>query len=101
MHSQAVARIDAALKTAQQEIEDLDLYILQNKIFCKGDMKKCKLSPDAVVQMALQLAYFKVYSVHVQISQCEIHCTNTSTSTDVAALDLKLYLLFWIQVLVD
>lgn len=57
--------IDRALETAREQIEDLDLYVLQHKVFGKGDMKKCKLSPDAFVQMALQLAYFKVSTVTV------------------------------------
>ena len=58
---QAVSRIEAALSFAQEQITDLDLHILQHTAFGKGDIKKCKISPDAFIQMALQLAYYKVW----------------------------------------
>ena len=62
---QAVSRIEAALSFAHEQIEDLDLHILQHREFGKGDIKKCKISPDAFIQMAIQLAYYKVRSVSV------------------------------------
>ena len=55
-----VERIDSALALARKQIEDLDLYLLQHNDFGKGVMKQCKISPDAFIQMALQMAYFKV-----------------------------------------
>lgn len=55
----AISRIEAALKSAQEQIADLDLYVLEHDTFGKGDVKKCKISPDAFVQMALQLAYYR------------------------------------------
>ena len=39
---------------------DLDLHILKHDAYGKGFIKKCKMSPDAYIQIALQLAYFKV-----------------------------------------
>ena len=61
---QAVTRIEAALSFARKQIEDIDLFVLEHSAFGKGIMKKCKMSPDAFIQMALQLTYYKVlYSV--------------------------------------
>lgn len=56
----AVSRIEAALQFAEEQIADLELYVLEHNAFGKGDIKKCSLSPDAFIQMALQLAYYKV-----------------------------------------
>ena len=55
-----VERIDSAMVLAQEQIQDLDLYLLKHDDFGKGVMKQCKISPDAFIQMALQMAYFKV-----------------------------------------
>ena len=57
---QAVSRIEAALSFAKEQINDVDLICLTHDAFGKGDMKKCKISPDAFIQMALQLTYYKV-----------------------------------------
>lgn len=58
---ECVASIDSARIVAEQQIADLDLYVLIHTVFGKGAIKKCKLSPDAFIQMALQMAYYKVY----------------------------------------
>lgn len=55
-----VKQIEAACTFAEEQISDLELYVLQHDEFGKGEMKKCGISPDAFVQMALQMAYFKV-----------------------------------------
>lgn len=39
--------------------QDVDLRILVHDAYGKGLMKKCRLSPDAFIQMALQLAYYR------------------------------------------
>ncbi len=57
---QAVTSIEAALSFAHEKIGDTDLYVLEHSDFGKGDIKKCQISPDAFIQMALQLAYYKV-----------------------------------------
>lgn len=51
--------IDLALDTANKLIADVDLRIYVHDNYGKGFMKKCRLSPDAYLQMALQLAYFR------------------------------------------
>ena len=55
-----VACIDSAQQLAEQHIADLDLHVLIHDQYGKGVMKKCKISPDAFIQMALQMAYYKV-----------------------------------------
>ncbi|XP_066154016.1 carnitine O-palmitoyltransferase 1, liver isoform isoform X1 [Euwallacea fornicatus] len=51
--------IQASLDIANKLIEDFDLRIYVHDRYGKGFMKGCKLSPDAYIQMALQLAYFR------------------------------------------
>ena len=38
---------------------DIDLHILKHDNYGKGFIKKCKMSPDAYIQAALQLAHYK------------------------------------------
>ncbi|KAK9881409.1 hypothetical protein WA026_016299 [Henosepilachna vigintioctopunctata] len=53
------AAIEKSVDMANELIKDIDLTIYIHKHFGKGFMKKVRLSPDAFVQMALQLAYFR------------------------------------------
>lgn len=55
----AIPAIEQAYEAAQQIIKDIDLRILVHDQFGKGLMKKCRISPDAFIQMALQLAYYR------------------------------------------
>lgn len=55
-----VTRIQTACTFAQEQISDLDLHVLKQEEFGKGVMKRCKISPDAFIQMALQMAYYRV-----------------------------------------
>ncbi|ELU04678.1 hypothetical protein CAPTEDRAFT_111807 [Capitella teleta] len=43
----------------QKNNEDLSLQIVEHTAYGKGFIKTCKVSPDAYIQCALQLAYFK------------------------------------------
>lgn len=51
--------IDLSLTEAQKLINDIDLRIYVHDNYGKGFMKKCRVSPDAFLQMALQLAYYR------------------------------------------
>lgn len=51
--------IDIAYDDAQKVIKDVDLRILVHDAFGKGFIKTCRCSPDAFLQMALQLAYYR------------------------------------------
>ena len=42
-----------------QNNDDLDLVVSDHSKWGKGFIKTCKVSPDALVQAALQLAYYK------------------------------------------
>jgi carnitine O-palmitoyltransferase 1 len=49
--------INKALNSAQCLLQDVDLCLYRHSNFGKSFIKKCRLSPDAFIQMALQLAY--------------------------------------------
>ncbi|XP_052808482.1 carnitine O-palmitoyltransferase 1, liver isoform-like isoform X2 [Mya arenaria] len=51
--------IENSLQVTKQLVDDVDLRLLMHDAFGKGLMKKCKTSPDAFIQMALQLAYYR------------------------------------------
>lgn len=51
--------ITTAHKDAQREIADLDLEVRPHWAYGKGQIKMMKCSPDAFVQMAIQVAYFR------------------------------------------
>ncbi|CAL1297471.1 unnamed protein product [Larinioides sclopetarius] len=57
--SEIVELIDNCKESAQRAINDVDLRLLMHDAYGKGFMKKCKVSPDAYIQMALQLAYYR------------------------------------------
>ena len=52
--------IDAAVVSAKERINDLDLYVMEHSSFGKGSIKKFKMSPDSYIQLALQLAFYRV-----------------------------------------
>lgn len=51
--------INSSLKVAQTLADDVDMHIFPFSDFGKGLIKKCKTSPDAFIQIALQLAHFR------------------------------------------
>ncbi|XP_003388199.1 PREDICTED: carnitine O-palmitoyltransferase 1, liver isoform-like [Amphimedon queenslandica] len=52
-------KIESAYKNAQLSVSDIDLYVNQHDAYGKGIIKRCGFSPDAFIQMALQLAYYR------------------------------------------
>ncbi|KAF6268824.1 carnitine palmitoyltransferase 1B [Rhinolophus ferrumequinum] len=53
------AAIDSSYQVARALAENVELYCFQFLPFGKGLIKKCRTSPDAFVQIALQLAHFR------------------------------------------
>lgn len=54
-----LASIHDADLAAQKLLNDLQLRIYVHDNYGKGFMKTCRVSPDAFIQMALQLAYYR------------------------------------------
>jgi len=55
----AIPVIDRSYQGALSLLNDVDLRIYMHTAYGKGFMKECRVSPDAYIQMALQLAYFR------------------------------------------
>lgn len=60
---QCQEQISQSLAVAQALADDLDFHVFSFREFGKGKVKKCRVSPDAFIQMALQLAYYRVRPV--------------------------------------
>uniref|UniRef100_A0A8C7D3D5 Carnitine O-palmitoyltransferase 1, liver isoform-like n=1 Tax=Oncorhynchus kisutch TaxID=8019 RepID=A0A8C7D3D5_ONCKI len=51
--------ISQSLAVAQALADDVDFHVFSFRDFGKGMIKKCRISPDAYIQLALQLAYYR------------------------------------------
>jgi hypothetical protein len=60
--------IENSLEAAKQLIADVDLELLVHNQYGKGFMKVCRVSPDAYIQYALQLAYYRVRLLNIYIA---------------------------------
>lgn len=58
--SQCQSVIETSFLSAERIANDVDFYACLFAEFGKGLIKKCRTSPDAFIQLALQLAQFKV-----------------------------------------
>ncbi|CAH0553094.1 unnamed protein product, partial [Brassicogethes aeneus] len=54
-------RIEEAALYLDNLIKDLDFQVYRFKNYGKEFIKSCKVSPDVYIQLALQLAYYKLY----------------------------------------
>ncbi|EDV25451.1 Carnitine O-palmitoyltransferase 1, liver isoform [Trichoplax sp. H2] len=54
-----IEKINESYVLGCKMIDDLDLYVLNFQEYGKDFMKKCRVSPDAYLQMAMQLTYYK------------------------------------------
>jgi len=61
--TECVEMIEYSSHCALALLNDVDLEIFVHDVYGKGFMKTCRISPDAYIQMALQLAYFRVREI--------------------------------------
>ncbi|KAL4938927.1 hypothetical protein BDV06DRAFT_199888 [Aspergillus oleicola] len=61
LNEESLEAIDVAAKEHRQQIAAHELRVQAYQGYGKGLIKKFKCSPDAYVQMIIQLAYFKMY----------------------------------------
>ncbi|XP_065349254.1 choline O-acetyltransferase-like isoform X2 [Cloeon dipterum] len=52
--------IQSAANILNSSVQDLDFYVYRFTNYGKEYIKSCKVSPDAYIQLALQLAYFRL-----------------------------------------
>ncbi|XP_064616080.1 carnitine O-acetyltransferase-like [Liolophura sinensis] len=64
LDTQTLEDIEAAKVHADSQISDLDLTALTFNHFGKAFAKSSKVSPDAFIQVAIQLAYYRIHSEH-------------------------------------
>lgn len=46
-------------KSVDKRISDLDFFVYRYRGYGKTFIKSCKVSPDAYIQLSIQLAYYK------------------------------------------
>ncbi|MEM7767069.1 MAG: choline/carnitine O-acyltransferase [Pseudomonadota bacterium] len=61
LDAKAFTAVDAATAAFNAQIDDLDLQVTNFDAFGKNLIKTFKTGPDPVIQMAMQLAYFRTY----------------------------------------
>lgn len=57
---QCEEQICQSLAVAQALANDVDMHVVVFRDFGKAKVKKCRVNPDAFIQIALQLAYYRV-----------------------------------------
>lgn len=57
---QVQAQVCRSLVVAQALADDVDCHVFPFREFGKGRVKKLRVSPDAFIQISLQLAYYRV-----------------------------------------
>ncbi|XP_026181716.1 carnitine O-palmitoyltransferase 1, liver isoform [Mastacembelus armatus] len=57
--SEVQAQVQRSLAVAQALADDVDCHVFPFRDFGKGRIKKLRISPDAFIQISLQLAYYR------------------------------------------
>eukprot|EP00058_Branchiostoma_floridae_P008199 XP_002593687.1 hypothetical protein BRAFLDRAFT_107668 [Branchiostoma floridae] len=63
LNDSVLEAIDNAKQNLDIQVQDLDLHLVMFKTYGKDFPKSQRLSPDSYIQMAMQLAFYKVYKV--------------------------------------
>ncbi len=71
---QCQTMIANSLSVAVVLADDVDSHIIPFSDFGKGLIKKCKISPDAFIQFALQLAHYRVNFLTTEHLECSKTC---------------------------
>lgn len=71
--SQCEEQISQSLAAAQALTDDVDVHVLIFRDFGKDKVKKCRISPDSFLQIALQLAYYRVSPAPPQSISPSLH----------------------------
>ena len=85
--------IETACRNFDAVAADFDMKVFTFENYGKGLVKRCKLSPDGFVQMALQLTYFKMYegralTYETGSTRCFYHgSTDTIRSCSVPSME--------------
>ncbi|EDW04619.1 GH23211 [Drosophila grimshawi] len=61
LNAQVERRFAEAALTVDKAIDNLDFYVYRYKGYGKNFVKSCQVSPDVYIQLALQLAHYKLY----------------------------------------
>ncbi|MEM0984911.1 MAG: choline/carnitine O-acyltransferase [Pseudomonadota bacterium] len=61
LDAKAFTAVDAAVDAFNRQIADLDLQVTNFDAFGKDRIKTFKTGPDPVIQMAIQIAYYRTY----------------------------------------
>lgn len=92
---QCQTMIANSLSVAKALADDVDSHIIPFSDFGKGLIKKCKISPDAFIQLALQLAHYRVncpISEHLKYKKLQQniphYCSFENVKCDVNVLSL-------------
>ena len=73
-------KVHDAVKSANKAIADLDLYVMRHNRYGKRRIKQLRISPDAFIQMALQVANYRdtgrfaLTCVHLCDLGCDFVC---------------------------
>lgn len=89
---QCEEQISQSLEVAQALANDVDMHVVVFRDFGKAKVKKCRVNPDAFIQIALQLAYYRVIAPLEQ-SKLGLYIVSACVFRKASCLKLNLFFL--------